>query len=396
MSKNTKLGLIALIALFGFLPQVATDIYIPSIPAMAGALSTSINDAQWTLPAYVFGMFASMMPFGIYSEAHGRKRPIIWGLILMIVGTFIATVAPNIETLIAGRLVQGIGAGSCASLWRAVFRDSFSGPELSTYGGYLSSMVTFILPAAPVLGGYLQESYGWRASFIFMLAYTIATLFIVIFTLNETHTSISKSKITKQFIKGAFKEMLTSNDFMGYALCASLAYGTFFAWFTVGPVLIIKILGISPSTFGWIVFVGAASIFGTATRINRILNTKYGHAFCLKLGFSLIAFSGVLMLVWKGFSGLTPLNILIPTGIMMFGTAFIWPNTFAGAFKDFGHIAGYAGSFYSCIQTGGAALMGAIIAYLPDTNQVPLAMSYIIPPVICLMLVQFVVSKKGE
>lgn len=89
---------------------------------------------------------------------------------------FVACSAQTI-VLIMGRLIQGCGAGACSALWRSIFRDTFEGAELAKYGSYFSILVTFIVPAAPLFGGYLQEYFNWRASFAFLAIYSLSTLF---------------------------------------------------------------------------------------------------------------------------------------------------------------------------------------------------------------------------
>ncbi|MCE2705750.1 MAG: MFS transporter [Proteobacteria bacterium] len=99
----------------------------------------------------------------------------------MLIGNIVCIFAPNVNTLILGGFIQGGGARACACLWRSVFRDIFVGEKLSIYGGYLSIFITFIVPAAPLLGGFLQHYFHWQSVFVFMLLYTLVSLTCIVF-----------------------------------------------------------------------------------------------------------------------------------------------------------------------------------------------------------------------
>ena len=101
--------------------------------------------------------------------------------------------------------------------------------------GISQSLIPFIVPAAPMLGGYLQTYFGWRSSFLFMILYALATVFIVFFLFKETSTHHHKERLSRKFFLYAFGQLLSSRVFMGYSICTFLTYGAFFAWFTASP-----------------------------------------------------------------------------------------------------------------------------------------------------------------
>src|SRR3989338_6223909 len=170
MKSNALLFFVIVLAVC--LTQLASDIYAPSLPGIASYFHTNVDLAQWSMAIYMLGVALSQLVYGPLSEGVGRKKPLLTGLIIMIVGTLICLFSPSIKVLILGRLIQGCGAGACAALWRSIFRDLFTGEELSKYGSYLVVFIMFIIPAAPLLGGYLEEFYSWRACFAFMTLYS--------------------------------------------------------------------------------------------------------------------------------------------------------------------------------------------------------------------------------
>src|SRR5579885_2667431 len=177
------------------LTQFASDIYAPSLPNIAESLNTDVDYAQWSMAIYMLGVALSILVYGPVSEGIGRKWPLVTGLWIMLAGTLVCWLAPNIDVLIWGRFVQGCGAGACAGLWRSIFRDVFTGEELAKVGSYFVIFITFIVPAAPAVGGALQQHFGWRSTFTFMLVYTAIALIAVIFGYKETNQHISRDRL---------------------------------------------------------------------------------------------------------------------------------------------------------------------------------------------------------
>lgn len=384
--------LLAILMIIACLMSVACDIYAPSIPAIAHSFGVHMDLVQESLVIFMLGASLSQLIYGPLSEGYGRRPPLLAGLCIAFLGSLICLYAPSVNVLIFGRLIQGIGCGAGACLWRSIFKDMFDEKQMATYGAYLSIFIIFIVPAAPALGGYLESLYGWRSSFTFLLGYTIAAFLLVIFFLKETNEHRSKDNLNFQFLKNSFKQLLLSRIFMGYTLCTFLCYGAFFSWFTVGPVLLIEKAGLTPIEFGWVALAGGGGANIIASLLNGRLLKRFGTAVMLRIGWSIMMFSGVLMMGLSQAYGLSPSAIIIPALLFYFGVTFIWPSAFAGAFGPFKKIAGYAGALYSCLQIGGAAVIGSIGAYLPDTSQLYLGAIFFTAAALAWILFEMVIA----
>jgi Bcr/CflA subfamily drug resistance transporter len=366
--------LLGVLILATCLMQVASDIYAPSLPAIANNFSAPIHLVQFSMAVYMLGVALSQLIYGPLSEGIGRKKPLLIGLSIMLIGSVICARAIDIHTLIAGRFIQGCGAGASAALWRSIFRDVFSGEELAKFGSYLTIFVMFIVPAAPALGGYLQHYFGWRSIFIFMNVYTIIALIAILVGFRETSQHHHRERLKLSYVVATFRQLLTNHVFMGVTSCTFLSYGTFFAWFTAGPVLLISIVKITPVAFGWISFLGGGVAYALAGWLNGRLVTRYGIPNMMRFGFSVMLLSGLLLLSGYIFFGINHWDIVIPFILFYFGSTFIWPNAFATAFTPFGKIAGYTGALYGSMLIAGAAVIGGIVSHLPANSQLPLAL----------------------
>lgn len=375
---NSKVALFSALLLAVCLTQVAVDIYAPALIAIADDFDASIMNVQRSMSIYMVGVAISQLIYGPVSEGIGRKKPLILGLVIMLVGCIICLNSTNINMLITGRFVQGAGAGACAALWRSIFRDSFSGEELSTYGSYLGTVVKFVIPAAPLLGSYLLINFGWVANFIFMGFYTIVALICIMFFFSETNKTFHTNNLRLTYVIHNYSRLIKCRLFMGITFSTFLTYGAFFSWFVTGPVLLIKNIGITPLYFGWLNFLSAAFACGTAAWLNGKYVKKFGINKCLRFGWSMVLLSGVAMLLGKYLLGFNVLALMIPIVILFFGVTFIWPNLFARAFTPYGDIAGYAGSLYGFMQVIGWAAVSTIITILPADDQGVFAIMIII------------------
>jgi Bcr/CflA subfamily drug resistance transporter len=388
--------LFLVVVMVGFFAGIASDIYTPSLPAIADDLKANIEEVQWTLAIFMLGLSISQLIYGPISEGIGRRYPLVFGFLIVSIGSLVCFYAPSIEMLIFGRFIQGLGAGAGASLWRSIFRDSFEGPQLAKYGGYLSIIVSFIVPAAPTLGGYLQTYFSWRASFLFLISYALITLGVIFLLFKETSAHHHKERLNRKFFAHAFGQLLSSRVFMGYAVCTFISYGAFFAWFTASPVLLIKVVGISPVEFGWITLLGGGGTMLLAGFVNGKMVIKFGTNFMLRMGWALMFLSGSLMMALKFIYGTNAVVIVAPMVLFYFGSTLIWPSIFSGAFTPFGKIAGYAGSLYSFMQLGGGAAISALVSYLPDKDQVPLASIFMACSALSWIVFELVAISKKE
>ncbi|MBX3709432.1 MAG: multidrug effflux MFS transporter [Gammaproteobacteria bacterium] len=376
--------------------QLASDIYSPSLPAISVDLHTSIAHVQFSMAIYMFGLAISQLFYGPLSEGLGRRIPLIAGLLILLLGNLVSLFAPTIIMLIVGSLIQGCDAGACSTLWRSIFRDTFEGAELAKYGAYFSIFITFIIPAAPALGGYLQEYFNWRANFVFLSLYSCGTPLMVWIGLKETSLHHHLERLKAKFIAESFLHVLSSPIFMGYTLCTFLCYGAFFSWFTTGPVLLIHNIGISPIEFGWITLFGGGFATASGGWVNGRLVTKLGAHTMLRIGFLIMFIAGVMMLIGKFLFVMNTFIIVAPMILFYFGVTFIWPSAFAGAFGTFGKMAGYAGILYGFMQISGAAAIGTIAAYLPHQSQISLALVFISTSILAWLIFEIIVRKKEE
>src|SRR6266404_6305639 len=162
------------------LGMVASTIYVPSIPAIASALETSVARVQFTFVGYLLAFAVSMLVLGPVSDRYGRKRTMIFGVALSALSSVACAFSPTIEFLIAARIVQGIGLSGGMVVGRATIRDLYGRDGAAQVIAGLSIAITLVQAFAPIPGGYLQAWIGWRANFIAVTVLTAVALALVL------------------------------------------------------------------------------------------------------------------------------------------------------------------------------------------------------------------------
>jgi MFS family permease len=242
------------------------------------------------------------------------------------------------------------------------------------------------MPAAPLVGGYLQEIFNWQASFVFMIIYAIFSILLAVLLLDESHKIKDIHKFSVINIFKNYSILITNRIFIGYTLCSFLGFGSLFSWFVIGPVIVIHHLGHTPSFFGWLTLICASCPIFLGGYLNGKFVKSYGSENLLKLGWSLMFIAGTLLLSGFYIFGMNLFAIFIPIVLFNLGICFIFPNSFAQAFAPFGHMAGTASALYGCLQITGAVVIGAIASYVPNNTQVPLAIIMTMSPALSYLI----------
>ena len=374
--KKNQMSILVIILLVGTLTQICTDMYIPSLAAIAKHFQVSVGSSQATMSLFILGVGLTSLIYGPLSEIMGRRGALTIGILIAILGALICFFSPNIRTLQLGRFIQGCGLGSCAALWRSIFRDTYSGDELARIGSYFTNFVLLSVILAPFIGGYIEQYTNWRVTFIVLSAWSFIVLAAVVFVFQETGAHHGKHRSSPKFILSAYGELLRCRNFMGFLACSFLSYGGLFAWLTAGPIVLIKDVGITPVFFGWLSIITALAMGGAGTLNGKIVK-KVGSKYMIQVGLGIMTIAGILILLGYFLWGVNLYDVFIPCMIFIFGSTLVFSNAFSNAFANIGHIAGYGGGLYAGIQLAGGALFSAILSHLNTTNQLPMGLLFI-------------------
>src|SRR3990167_2077593 len=387
---DSRFKIILIICLISSLSRFVLDIYLPSLPAISQYFLIPDSSTQLTLTMYLLGFSLSQLIYGPLSDRYGRRYVIISGIAIFLIGNIICSIATQHLVLLLARFIAGVGAGACGVLNRAIASDYFQGPELSRAWSYTTTTLVITLIVAPVLGGYMQEKFGWRSNFMLATFFIFIVFFIVLKFLPETrYNTTQHSSFKLQQIFQNYYHILTAPTFILCTLSYTLAFSGLIAYFQISPLLLINIFGLTPSQYGWSSLIIAGSYLIGGLLVNTLAN--YVSMRCLLiLGAILLISGGAMMLVAYFFQYKNLVSILIPSAIYVIGARIIIPNALAGAMQDFRHLGGSSSALIGSIQMLGSAFVSYIITNFDYANPSFLAYIFIILGMMMLFMISFI------
>jgi Bcr/CflA subfamily drug resistance transporter len=373
--------------LFASVGTVSVDLYLPSLPAIANSLHTTISLTQLSVALFILGLSIARLTVATISDAVGRKMPIIISLVICLGGCFLCLCANNIQVLLLGRFLQGFGAGGSNILARIILRDCAEDTRLAEYNSYFSMVGVSLMAIAPLLGGYLQHYFGWRANFVVLLFYTVIALLCGIFFLPETNKYRNVGCLKPIVFKSSVKALFVDKSFIIYALLLMFGYGSLLAWLTAGPIVLQKVMLLTPVGFGW-----CAAVVGFCYFIGAFINSKLvgkvGIQKMLQFGVTCFFISGIVMLITVlVFHRISTVAFVGPVMFAFFGVSMLIPNSYAAGLTPFAKTAGIAVAILGSIQILGGVISSTFISFVSNQSQLPVAIVIFVSALVCIVLV---------
>jgi DHA2 family methylenomycin A resistance protein-like MFS transporter len=162
--------LLAVLCVGIFLVQLDVTVVNVALPALRLDLHTSLAGQQWVVTAYMIALAGLLLVCGAAGDRIGHRKVVLTGLSVFGLASLGCGVAPTIETLVAARAVQGIGAALLLPGTLAVITDLYAERAARARAvGIWAGAGALALPSGPILGGLLVNAFGWRAVFLINL-----------------------------------------------------------------------------------------------------------------------------------------------------------------------------------------------------------------------------------
>ncbi len=354
------------------LGPLATDLYLPSLPAIGRAFDRSVGETQLTLSVFLIGFAASQLVYGPLADRFGRRPVMLAGMAVFLAASIFCAFAWSLEALLAGRLLQALGICAGPVLGRAVVRDAWGAERSARILAYTGSAMAIAPAVGPIIGGVLEQHFGWRASFAALSLFSVALLLFVLLRLPETNKNPDPYALRPLRIAGNFAVLLRHRSYLGYALIAALGYSGLFAFISGSSFLLIDALGVSPQNYG---FCFAAVIVGYVVGSFSCgrLSQRVGADRLMSLGIAVVLTAAALGMLFSLAGVLSLWSVIGATTLYFLGAGFLLPNAVAGALRHYPHMAGAASSLMGFIQMSTAALLGIAVGQLHDGTHLPMA-----------------------
>lgn len=242
--------LIGLLGLLTLLDVLAIDLYLPAFNAIGHSLGGSPAAVQATLSVFIFGLAAGQLAYGPLMDRYGRRRPLLIGIGLFVLGSLLSAWAPSIEVLIAARLLQAMGAAAGVVAPRAIVSDVFKGNDSARAYARLGQLMMLGPAVAPTLGALLLEAGSWRYCFLVLGGVGLIVWVLLVTRLAETQPSSSRASAGAAL--GSYLKLLRNARYMYYNLSGAMMVAGLFAYINAAPFVLTAHYGLSALGFGLI------------------------------------------------------------------------------------------------------------------------------------------------
>lgn len=370
--KPTALLAVLIVALTSLGP-LATDFYLPALPAIARALHTDSAGAQLTLSVYLLGFGAGQLILGPLSDRFGRRPVLLWSMLVFLLASVACALAQSIEALIAARFLQALGACGGPVLGRAVVRDLYGPKDAGRVLSHVATGTALAPLLAPVLGGLLTTHFGWRSSFVVLTVYSIALLLVIARQLQETNRHLDPHAMHPLRMLSNYRTLLADRVYRGALLIGCGAFAALFSFISGSPFVFIELYGLSPEQMG-LAFGANVTGFMIGSTLSARLSRRIGPQHLMRNGVLLGSLCGMLLaaLAVGGVHHIAA--VMAPMWGVTLAIGLILPNATALGLAGYPKMAGAAASLMGFVHMGLGAGAGMIVGHGIQNGATPLAL----------------------
>jgi DHA1 family bicyclomycin/chloramphenicol resistance-like MFS transporter len=352
---NAPLWLLTLITFSGTL---AMHIFVPALPEAARDLGASMGSMQLTMSVYILGLAVGQLAYGPLSDRFGRRPVLMAGLALYAMAGLAAALVPDVHSLIVARLLQALGGCAGLVIGRAIVRDTALAQEAARRMAMMNLMVAVGPGAAPLIGGALASSLGWRSIFFALALLGIVNLLFSWRLLPESKAAASTAKASS--LARNYGRLLVSPSFLGYAVGGGCATTSMYAFIGASPFIFAHQLhrpdyevGIYPAIVLAGVWIGSVAATRLIPRVPIDRLAVWANLLSVLASFALL---GVVL------SGhLTVLLVIGPMFVFGMGAGVASPAALTQAISVNPAVIGSASGLYGFSQMGVGAICTALV-----------------------------------
>jgi DHA1 family bicyclomycin/chloramphenicol resistance-like MFS transporter len=340
----------------------ALHMAVPALPALSQLFPAGAARVPLVLTLYLAGIAAGQLVYGPLSDRFGRRPVLLAGLAMFLAGSLLCGLARSLDLLLAGRVLQALGACAGIVLARAIIRDVYE-REAAARGLALVMMAMSLVPAvSPAIGAALTEWADWRAIFAVLAAFGATVL--VAATLRLAETNRNRTPLDLAGMSRSYGELLRSPAFVGFAACSACTSASWFVFIANAPLVLSQMLGEPPRTYGLMILLPmAAYVAGNAAAAHFAM--RYGSLRLVIVGRAFAVAGGALMILWCLGVEIGVWALFVPIAVSSVGDGLSQPAAMAAALSAHPRIAGTASGLMGFLQMAVAAFGTWLVAALP-------------------------------
>jgi DHA1 family bicyclomycin/chloramphenicol resistance-like MFS transporter len=360
------------LAMFG---PFSIDTVFPAFLVMAGDLGVGKVAMQQTISVYLVGYAAMSLFHGPISDAIGRKKVLLAGIVVFTLASVGAALANDMTTMLVYRALQGLSAGVGLIVGRAVVRDCLEGDDAQRLMSQIS-MIFGIAPAiAPVIGGWILGFSDWHGIFWFLAGFGVLLMVLTAWGLPETHPPAQRTPLHALTLARDYGAMLSNRRFRLLTLAGTANFGALFLYIASAPAFVMDLLGLGEQDFVWFfaptiggMMLGAFASGRAAGRMSGRRLVEWGFLCC-----------GVAAAYNIGYNALTDAPSLpwavLPTALGAFGIALVFPIVTLSILDMYPRQRGSASSMQAFVGLVSNAAIAGLLSPLVSHSGLALALT---------------------
>jgi DHA1 family bicyclomycin/chloramphenicol resistance-like MFS transporter len=359
-----------LLAVFCALGPFTVDMYLSSFPEIMSFFDTNASMVQASLTSALLGLSFGQIIIGPLSDVHGRRKPLLFSMILFFISSVGCAISPNVEVFIVLRFIQGFSASAGLVIARAIIRDMYDGVELTKFFALLTTITSVTPLLSPLAGSAVISFTSWVGVFVFTGIVGIYLTIMTVWKVQDTLPIENRvSSDFKELLKN-YKSLLQDRKFMGYGLASGILFGGCFAYISGSPFIYQNIYGVSPQMFSILFALNGISLMLGAQLVKRLAERTTPHKiFHIGLLSSFISSIAVLIVVLSH----GPLAALV---ISLFlsnvALGIVGPISFTLAIESQGHIAGSASALLGIMPFLLGSITSPLVGLAGEFSALPL------------------------
>lgn len=389
---RTPPHILTLVVLTG-MSAMSMNVFLPSLPGMAQEFGVDYAIMQLSVSGYIAASAVMQLLIGPISDRLGRRPVALASLAIFVLATIGTILAQDVTTFLIFRLIQAL-VTACQLIPRAVVRDMYDGNRAASMLGYVTMGMAVVPMTAPILGGILDQTVGWRASFVLMGAVGLLALLLAWRDMGET---IKGGGVPLRRQIANYPVLFRSVRFWGYCLSSTMTTGCFFGFLGGVPFVGQHVYGLSPAQIGY--FFAAPSIgYMAGNFISARFSTKFGINRMIVTG-SLICLTPLITALTAELTGIGTIWLFFSAiAVMGFGNGLTIPNANAGIMSVRPQLAGTASGLGGAMTIAGGSVMAALAAALltPTSGSIPLLAIMVASSFGALLAITWVMRREAQ
>jgi DHA1 family bicyclomycin/chloramphenicol resistance-like MFS transporter len=368
---------------------LSMDIYLASMPTMAGALTATTSEVQLTLSVYMYGWGIAQLFAGPLSDRYGRRPALLASLFVFVGASLFCALSRDVYMLIGGRLVQAVSIASIGVVPRAAVRDLYTGDKAAHILSLMGVVLGIAPVVAPIIGSNLHVWLGWQSNFVAVAIYGAVLWLCVYVALPETLARRDVRATVPRVVVANYRQLLASRAYVGYLLVAAFGYSGLFAFLAGSAFVFVDVMGAGERSFG-IMFgsVMLGNIIGAmiGSRVVQMI----GIPRLVRLATRLMLVAGLALGVFALLGVRHPLAVIVPMFAFMVTFTMTMPPAIAGALTPFPQIAGSASSLLAFCQFVVASTAALAVGLTLDGTTRPMSLAIAVASVGTFLSVRLV------